>query len=469
MIKRFIFISIILIFLGIAASLRLNNVYATTGGFPDKSGPIPDNCTGACAEAQASAAQQGRSFIVAPGCNQNVCTLLACTNGIVLDTYTYYPTPNCPIVQTSDGDSYYDCPTQAPPTATPVPPTPTRVPACGVACNTKADCAGVKDGCVECNAGVCSPPSTPTPTKTPPACGVACQKNADCAGAKDGCVVCGSNNTCQPPATPTPVQACNSPCVRDADCQTGNAVKDGCVACIQGVCKVPNTPTPTSTPVPTATPLPTATPTPTPVPFNPAACTCDGIEYSNIVSGGNATITSYSKVVGADTSKAKVVSEKFFLAEGAETTATIIGQSNPIAAKIVSQSPALVRYSSTWNAAIPQLKSGATYRIWSQIDCEPAAQAMVNQPASNVLGATTQNTNQGFFGSILNFFSNLFGGGTKKVAVSPTPIPALSINKIQEDVSPTSGSKSSLQLQTIQPVEVYQKTCSFIKFRYTGL
>ncbi|HVT01487.1 MAG TPA: hypothetical protein VHE53_04635 [Patescibacteria group bacterium] len=387
-------------------------------------GDVSGGCTGACAQARDAAAAQGRPFLPSTDCGVNVCTLLACSNGIALQTFTYYPTPDCPIVQTSD-DSYYDCPTPPPPqkpTATPVPPTatPTKTPpACGVPCNSKAECAGAKDGCNYCNNnGVCSTQPTPTPTNAPT-------------------------------ATPTPVQACNSACVRDADCQTGTAVKDGCVACINGFCKVP------------------PTPTATPIPFNPAACKCDGIEYSSIVSGGTSQITSYGKVMGADTSKAKIVSQKFFLAEGAETTATIIGQSDPIAAKIVSQAPDLVRYSSVWNVNIPQLKSGATYRIWSQIDCEPAANAMAYH-SSNVLGAVTESSNPGFFGSILNFFSGLFGG--KKVASpTPTPIPASSVSHIQESTSPTPGSNGSLQLQTIQPVEVYQKTCSFIKFRYTGL
>src|SRR5207244_2510837 len=97
----------------------------------------------------------------------------------------------------------------------------------------------------------------------------------------------------------------------------------------------------------------------------------DGMAYTDLFTGQNVTITSYSKVVGTDVSSAQVTDQTFYLAEGAETVATIIAKSNPIPATVVSSSPDLVRYQSQWNLTLPQLKTGATYRMWSQINCQP--------------------------------------------------------------------------------------------------
>jgi len=271
-----------------------------------------------------------------------------------------------------------------------------------------------------------TPTSSPSPTPIPPACGVICTTPADCEAAKDGCTTC-IDDVCKLPPTPTPIPpACGVICTTPADCE---AAKDGCTTCIGGVCKLPPTPTPI--------------PTPTPPPFNPASCVCDGIANTDLFSGQNATITSYAKVVGLDVSKAQVVDQKFFLAEGAETIATIIARSNSIPATVIDTSSSQVRYQSQWQLQIPQLKSGATYRIWSQINCQPKT-VVYNYPSLShkvVLGQQTQSASR--LDIIINALRNFLSSSTNRLLTG----------------------KKSLQLETITPVNVYQRTCSFIKFK----
>ena len=244
-----------------------------------------------------------------------------------------------------------------------------------------------------------------------PACGVSCSDNRSCQGAKDGCNTC-SGGVCAPPPTPTPV-------------------------------------------------------------FNPAACTCDGIENTAIIPGQIAMITSFAKVTGVDVNNAKVVDQKFFLAEGAETMATIIARSGPIPASVISTSPDLLRYQSQWQVNIPKLKKGATYRLWSQINCQPK-QITYNYPAqavstNNVLGANTKS--ESFLDIVLNFFANLFGfSSTSTTSVSetasvPTVQPTFYPGEISTPVPTGDNGKDSLQLYTFYPASVYEKTCRFIKFR----
>lgn len=271
--------------------------------------------------------------------------------------------------------------------------------------------------------------------------------------------------------TPTPLAACGTTCKRDSDCD-GGAARQGCNICDtgSGKCVAPSptvTPTraPTATPSPTAlptnTPTPTSSPTPTPTPFNPAACKCDGIEYTDIFSGQPTTITSFGKVEGADTSKAIIKDQKFYFAEGAETIAKIIGRSDPIPATVVSSSPEKVRFQSKWSFTLPQLKSGATYRIWSQINCQPK---LAFTPSKKVAAAETYS--KSFIDRMIDFLNNLFGRGPAATTsqVSPTPGAGEGFGMIMTEPTPTS--KRSLQLETIYPGEVYQKTCSFIKFRF---
>ena len=240
-----------------------------------------------------------------------------------------------------------------------------------------------------------------------------------------------------------------------------------------------STPRPTTPPVATATPRPTLLPTatltpaasPTPL-FNPAACKCDGIEPTEIFSGQALSVTSFAKVEGQDVTRARVVDQKFFLAEGAETMATIIARSNPIPSTVVSSSPTLIRYASKWDLRLPQLKSGATYRIWSQINCQP--KTTVYTGSGNVLSEQTEDLS--LFQKILRFFGSLFGGGAEIQVVEPEPTvapvsgssPSPQDSSIQQFYDPTPAKRDNLQLDTFYPGEIYQKTCSFIKFRFNG-
>ena len=317
--------------------------------------------------------------------------------------------------------------------------TPTPVPACNVACQRDDQCAGARDGCTDCIGGVCKPP---------PACNSACVRDSDCigaVGAQGVCPVC-LNGTCQAQPTPTPVPACNVACQRDDQCA---GARDGCTDCgPNNTCQVP------------------PTPTPTPTPFNAAACKCDGVEYTDLFSGQSVTITSFGKVEGADTSKAIIKDQSFFLAEGAETIARIIGRSGPISSVVVSSTPEKVRFQSKWTFTLPQLKPEATYRIWSQINCQPRLQALNFTPARRaVLQAQTEQP-RSFIDRMIEFLNNLFGGGKTATTTSvptPTSEPGTGTGIILEEPTPTG--KKSLQLGTIYPVEVYDKTCSFIKFR----
>jgi hypothetical protein len=314
---------------------------------------------------------------------------------------------------------------------------------------------------------VVNPPAPTVQPTTAPACGVKCSTPADCQNAKDGCTACTnspSGNVCAPPVTPTSAPACGVTCNVPADCQNA---KDGCTACTNSpsgnVCAPPVAPT-----LPVTSTLP-VTPTPLAA-FNPASCTCDGIENSTIIPGQPATITSFAKVIGADVASAKVVDQKFFLAEGAETMATIIAKSEPIAASVLSNTPALVRYQSVWQVNIPQLKAGSTYRLWSQINCQPK-QTAYNQIALSteerkVLGSSSQNVS--IFDMILNFFANLFGAQstTQIQTQKTTETKTTAVTTNAPMPSTTNGqNKNSLQLYTFYPASVYEKTCSFIKFR----
>lgn len=290
------------------------------------------------------------------------------------------------------------------------------------------------------------------------------------------CVTCGGDDyeTPTPIRTPTPTITQNTPTPRNTPTPTlpqssPTPSKPPTPTVTRPPSATPTTKpsptvTPTKAPTPTATPQPTNTPTPTftptPTPFNAAACTCDGITYTSIGSGKPLTVTSFGKVTGSDTSKAIIQDQKFFLAEGAETLATIIARSDPIPATIVSNTAGAVRYQSVWNLTLPQLKSGSTYRIWSQINCQPKLTAMGTTSTNTkkvVLAASTQRS---FIDILLSPFTWIFGGRSNGTA-QPTVTPVAVQGTAAEPTGP-----QSLQLQTIQPVEVYQKTCSFIKFRY---
>ena len=70
---------------------------------------------------------------------------------------------------------------------------------------------------------------------------------------------------------------------------------------------------------------------------------------------------------------------------------------------------------------------------------------------------------------MLDFLNSLFGGTpTVTTQITPTPEPGTGTGIILEEPQVTPG-KRSLQLETVYPVDVYDKSCSFIKFRYDQL
>jgi len=344
---------------------------------------------------------------------------------------------NPPVVTSGDDNPYIPPPDNPPPTATPFP-TPTD-----------------------------QPTSTPTP---PPACGAACSGNYACHGAKDGCTACIAG-TCQPPTTPTPtpVLECGTPCTGDFACQ---GAKNGCTSCVAGTCQPPATPTPTATPTPqpTATPIPTATPTPippTPTPaFNPASCTCDGINYTSLATGKSTTVTSFAKITGNDAVRGIITGQSFFLTQGADDThGTVVAQSGLVPA-VLSGS----HYQSQWTFTLPVLVAGNTYRIWSQISCQPknAAYALPSQSVAG--GSAQQLQSTSLLTRVVSLLKSVFGIRDNNIAIAPTPIksePAPTTRPVA--VVPTGSSvlgAQTLQIGALSPIDVYQKTCGFIKFRY---
>ncbi|OGH12576.1 MAG: hypothetical protein A2776_02485 [Candidatus Levybacteria bacterium RIFCSPHIGHO2_01_FULL_40_10] len=329
--------------------------------------------------------------------------------------------------------------------------------------------------CTACNNGVCGggpPPNNPPPPDNPPpppACNQPCPNDQRCIDlaqqAGDGCVKCvippgQQNGTCQaaptstpgPSPTPTPPHACDSACVRDSDC--AGAVRDSiaCNVCINNKCSVKPSPTPTKPP------------------FNPDACKCDGIEYTDFVSDQNVTITARSKVMGADVSKAKVVSNQFFLVKGAEQQVAEVARSNgPIPASLIpSESNSSVeKYKASWTFNMPQLESGATYKIFSSIVCMPKDQAVNYTGSVNI--ASSEQPKTSVISKILAFAGGLLGlkETSTKTPMVPTYTPApIAVDPTGTLVLNTAATQDSLQLGTISPTEVYFKDCSVIKFRY---
>ena len=168
------------------------------------------------------------------------------------------------------------------------------------------------------------------------------------------------------------------------------------------------------------------------------------------------------RIEGSDVNYARVQDQKFFFAEGTETIATIIGRSDAIPATIVESSSSRVRYKSVWNFTVPQLKQGATYKIWSQINCQPRLNVFNFSEVGNraVLAATSEQENLSLIDRILSFLNNLFGDTSTAPAAIPTVTP------VQKGQGQGTTLGDSIRLEPIYPAEVYQKTCSFIKFRY---
>ncbi len=290
-------------------------------------------------------------------------------------------------------------------------------------------------------------------------------------GAADGAganVVCqGGQGTCQAPPvnTPTPLPtstpvpsptpttppaACGTACSNDFGCQTA---KDGCTACIANKCAVPPTPTPTITPTPV---------------FQPS-CTCDGIQNTDIFTGQQITITANAKVPANLASRQQVLDQSFALYKGADTLVTRLAHAEAVPAVQISQAADFVRYQSIWKFTMPALEAGQTYRIGAQLNCQPKTTGFNFTPNTNraVLGA--QDDNPSFVQKLLNIIAALLGRAPEQniaVNIPPTPTPVTVSNTAQSaNVTPV---QNSLQLGVIQPGEVYEKTCDYIKFRYNG-
>jgi len=364
----------------------------------------------------------------------------------------------------------------------------TPPPACGTACITPADCTTARDGCTTCVNNVCAVP--------PPACNTPCTGSPDCVARNAGCDYCNASGVCvatppatnppatnppatNPPATTVPPPACGNPCTTPAQC---NGAQGGCTACPNGVCAIPPAcGTPCNTPpdcngaingcttcinnVCTAPPAcGTACTTPADCASSrdictgcnivdnicaPASCTCDGITYSGLMSGEMVTITSNSKIVGNDNNDAKVTFEKFYMTEGDTTTGTIIKQSDKIPSTVVKaslkSSPLVVKYQTQWVFKLPELKKGKTYRIWSDIVCEPKASATSYNilPKIAVLGAEIKAS---FWDNVLSLFGNF-------------------ANNIIDSLGSGSTVKKTIQLETFKPATVIEKKCSTIIFR----
>jgi hypothetical protein len=123
------------------------------------------------------------------------------------------------------------------------------------------------------------------------------------------------------------------------------------------------------------------------------------------------------------------------MTEGDSAGGSIIAGPTAVAASVISTESNLVRYESKWELTLPQLESGKTYRIWSDINCQPTTSAVNPKGLSKiaVLGAEIKAT---FWENVLSLFSNL----AKNTVDSLT-----GGNKVAE---------KTIQLGTFQPAEV---------------
>jgi len=305
-------------------------------------------------------------------------------------------------------------------------------PACNSACTTPADCTGAKDSCTACTGGKC---------QKPPACNVTCSTPADCTGAKDGCTECVAGatgaKTCQKPPP-----ACGASCdSKDPNACAG--AKDGCTACVNSKCSLP------------------PTPTPTPDPFNEDMCKCDGLETAAAIEPDKPiTITAYGKVLAADDKYAKISTVQFALLKGtgASTKVDKILESDKITAEKVDGPAGIVRYKASWTFDIPQpVEKGVEYRIGTTTKC---AKNTAFRPLTRSVAAA-QDENKGFFASLGNFFSSLFGfdnGTTGDSNNSSQP-------------SPTQ-TQEQLKLGTFEPLKskvLENNNCNLLRFEFEPL
>lgn len=296
------------------------------------------------------------------------------------------------------------------------------------ACNNHQTCT------YGCTNGKCNPPpssgpkpSSPLPPTVPPGGPTSppnCVKNT-CEPINPSCRRCDVNGNWQ----------------KDFTCDNFNA----CCTVFPGTPGCP-TPPPGSSPTPPGGGSPTPKPpTPTPTPdFNEAMCECDSIESTPIISGQKVTFTTFGKVIGTNTSKAKIESMEYFLGEETDPTrpnnAHIIDRSGAIPAQVVASSPSLARYKTIWSKTMMSNPSSNNFRLWTNIKCVKKTTAMINNRQSSVLAAATSPFSS-LWNSITGSFSSLFGGST------PT-------------------SRKNLQLETFYPAKTIQKTCQMIRFKF---
>lgn len=285
-------------------------------------------------------------------------------------------------------------------------------------CNSETNCP---NGC-DTNTGKCKG-ATATPSPTPPF--AECSTPSQCEQTSPSCRRCDVNGHWQ----------------KDFTCGNFDA-------CCNAFPNTPGCPTPTTpggrspTPgVPTNTP--TLTPTPTPD-FNEAMCECDSIETTPIISGQKVTFTTFGKVVGTNTSKAKIESMEYFLGEETDPThpnnAHIVDRSGAVPAQVVANSASLVRYKTTWDKTMMSSPGTNNFRLWTKLKCVRKTTAMASDQQRGVLAAVTSPFSS-WWNSLTNSFSSLFGG--------PTPTP-----------------RKNLQLETFYPAKTIEKTCQMIRFKF---
>ncbi len=228
----------------------------------------------------------------------------------------------------------------------------------------------------------------------------------------------------------------------------------------------PVTPPVTSTPRPSATFTPKPpTPTPTPDLFSPAMCKCDGMEATGIFPGANVSFSAFAKVFGTDVNFAKVKDITFSVYESPENkpnTAIRIAQSSPISAQEILKDSSAIRYKSNWNFIFPaNVNTSSLYRVTAQINCVKK----VAMAPSNVLGEETvrpsfiQNL-LSFLRKPLDFVGGLFGGGDSELlSESPSELAV---------PTQTTNQRTGLQLKTIQPAQMLEKSCSLLKFKFNN-
>jgi len=222
---------------------------------------------------------------------------------------------------------------------------------------------------------------------------------------------------------------------------------------------------PTRTPTPTPIGAPTSGPTRTPTPtqeFSPDMCKCDGMDATTIFPGANVSFSAFAKVFGTDINLAKVKDITFSVFESQQddpNKATLHKKSSPISSQIISQDSSAVRYKSSWNYVFPSnVNTTSLYRVIAQINCVKKI-AMAPQ---NVLAATTQpswiqNLFNNIFKRPFDLIAGFFGGGPEQLSEVASQTP-----------TQTASQRNTLQLKTLRPAKMLEKSCSLIKFQFNN-